>query len=382
MSAFDDGGSGRERILANLCRAVEANIEKYRNTPNKYLGEDLYMILKALQGAKVQYVVNPGNIGDYLIELGTLTLLRSFDIKVNITDSVIDCHDEIVFFQGGAGFNHLYTVAEELLNDLIGVNPKQIIVLPSTIFKLSPSIASLRQSDIIFAREEQSFEILVRASLDAKVYSSHDLGLIAEVSDLVVDEKTYSHINEILVQESNVPFPKLEGGIIGILLREDLESATEKLEESVDISSYYSWLESQGSRLLRLACFLTYVKQFNIVITDRLHVAVACHLMEIPCRLLENSYGKNSAVALFSLNGNGSVIFENSLFMDSLLLSLDKLKHNSKIELTQQRDELTQQRDELTQQRDELTQQRDELLNSTIWRSTRTLRFIANLFKG
>jgi hypothetical protein len=50
-------------------------------------------------------------------------------------------------------------------------------------------------------------------------------------------------------------------------------------------------------------------------------------------------------------------------------------------ELTQQRDELTQQRDELTQQRDELTQQRDELLNSTIWKTTKPIRWVINAIK-
>ena len=43
--------------------------------------------------------------------------------------------------------------------------------------------------------------------------------------------------------------------------------------------------------------------------------------------------------------------------------------------------ELTQQRDELTQQRDELTQQRDELVNSTIWKITKSLRVLIDVFK-
>jgi adenylate kinase family enzyme len=42
--------------------------------------------------------------------------------------------------------------------------------------------------------------------------------------------------------------------------------------------------------------------------------------------------------------------------------------------------ELTQQRDELTQQRDELTQQRDEILNSTIWKTTKPIRQLLNMF--
>jgi hypothetical protein len=60
---------------------------------------------------------------------------------------------------------------------------------------------------------------------------------------------------------------------------------------------------------------------------------------------------------------------------------LIKLDDQQRDELTQQRDELTQQRDELTQQRDELTQQRDELLNSTIWKTTKTIRRFINLIK-
>ncbi len=50
-------------------------------------------------------------------------------------------------------------------------------------------------------------------------------------------------------------------------------------------------------------------------------------------------------------------------------------------ELIQQRDELIQQRDELIQQRDELIQQRDELLDSTIWKVTKPIRSIVNLFE-
>jgi FkbM family methyltransferase len=39
-------------------------------------------------------------------------------------------------------------------------------------------------------------------------------------------------------------------------------------------------------------------------------------------------------------------------------------------------------KNELTQQRDELTQQRDSLLNSTIWKLTKPIRVIIELFKG
>jgi hypothetical protein len=65
---------------------------------------------------------------------------------------------------------------------------------------------------------------------------------------------------------------------------------------------------------------------------------------------------------------------------DDLTQQRDELTQQ-RDELTQQRDELTQQRDELTQQRDELTQQRDKILNSTIWRTTRPIRWFVNQFK-
>jgi hypothetical protein len=58
----------------------------------------------------------------------------------------------------------------------------------------------------------------------------------------------------------------------------------------------------------------------------------------------------------------------------------ERMKLHS-LELIQQRDELIQQRDELIQQRDELIQQRDELLNSTIWKITKPLRVLIDVFK-
>ena len=370
MSSFEDTSPFEESFYIDLTGAAEASILKSGGGRSEYLSEELISLLKTFQGKRVHYFVNPGNVGDYLIELGSLTLLRSFEIEIHITTSALDCAGEVVFFQGGGGFNELYTVIEEILIQVTAANPKKIIVLPSTIFELSPAILGLRHSDVLVTRDQQSFDILTKASLEATVLISHDLGFFADLEGLIVDEATYNTINKRLALESKVAFPKLDEGIVGFLLREDLESAVEKVEGSVDISSYYSWLEPQDCRLNRLVCFLTYIKQYQLVITDRLHVAIACHLMKIPCRLIENSYGKNSAVASFSLFDSDSVRFEKTFFQDEVYLTLLKLNQKSKV------------CDELTQQRDELTQQRDEILNSTIWRMTKPIRWFIGLLNN
>jgi hypothetical protein len=51
-------------------------------------------------------------------------------------------------------------------------------------------------------------------------------------------------------------------------------------------------------------------------------------------------------------------------------------------QLTQERDQLTQERDQLTQERDQLTQERDLVYSSTIWRSTKLLRYFISKLLG
>ena len=83
-------------------------------------------------GETIQYIPNPGNAGDSLISLGTLQLMDSLGLRVELHN-----HKESfgkkdrVFFGGGGNFVPYYKACRELI--LRNTHVQQLVLLPHTV---------------------------------------------------------------------------------------------------------------------------------------------------------------------------------------------------------------------------------------------------------
>jgi len=86
--------------------------------------------------------------------------------------------------------------------------------------------------------------------------------------------------------------------------RSDLESARTIKTACIDVSVHFS-LGEQGTlpeKAKKSAWAMLKAAQLsNFVSTDRLHVGICCALVNTPCIIYDNSYGKNASIYRHSL---------------------------------------------------------------------------------
>ena len=96
---------------------------------------------------------------------------------------------------------------------------------------------------------------------------------------------------------------------VGYFLRSDKEGIMNKSDISgIDLSDFGGacWCNS-GLAFVTTKLFLAFVDRFDIIVTDRLHIAIAAAKLGKKVLALDNSYGKISSVYNYSLKNK----FEN-----------------------------------------------------------------------
>jgi hypothetical protein len=77
----------------------------------------------------------------------------------------------------------------------------------------------------------------------------------------------------------------------------------------LDVSRIFGGVADLTSSRLTAWCFLKTISAANRIVTDRLHVAIACALLGKECELHDNSYSKNRDIYAHSLSDFPSVTF-------------------------------------------------------------------------
>ena len=96
---------------------------------------------------------------------------------------------------------------------------------------------------------------------------------------------------------------------IGYFLRDDVEKTIEnKPFNNFDLSNCKSadWSNKKLAYAMS-KIFIDTIDKFEIVVTDRLHVAICATKLNKKVFLIDNSYGKNSAVYNYSLKNKDNI---------------------------------------------------------------------------
>ena len=287
-------GKQRRRAIRNRLRALISRKMVHiklsdQNFINNFPIDDknIISVLKSL--GTFQYIVNPGNLGDCLIETATYQFFERHGLMASITSDK-DC-ENIVYGGGGPWVENLYP--EACLPALsLFEKAKKIVILPSSVFNCSMLADSLDSRYVVFCRERKTYDYLKKINSGAVLYLDYDMALRMDRS--VFDFTFLS--NDFYVKRVCSIWENIkEMGNIAYFFREDVEKHYD-MRTDFDLSAAFTPNMTLNESRFATALMLSVVDMFDVIVTDRLHVGIAAILLNKEVYLFDNTYGKISAV--------------------------------------------------------------------------------------
>ncbi|WP_336760774.1 polysaccharide pyruvyl transferase family protein [Asaia sp. VD9] len=318
------------------------------------------------------YYPGYGNLGDALIQLGTLDLFNDLEWSPRIIEgrnpNVFIGHNHVVMGGGGGWTRGLWeTYLDQVLAFL--ETGGQLLILPSTFSGFGSEFVPYAEQVTLFCREERSYEDLIRNGFPSnRIFVCHDLAF-------------YVHPRHFSQFEIAGVYPDLK------MLRRDEETTQSTVpRHSFDFPLLFNDIQWQTAAqcLAPLQAAATLISQFDRIETDRLHMSVLSALIGRNVKMSANSYFKNRAVFDYTLARFPNVMFsepstlrsredmgrdaELRLLRDMFKKTRVQLEHEkeSHQRTLKQNDKLLQRSEELPRVAAEKYRSREEALNREI----------------
>lgn len=245
---------------------------------------DIYDFLKEYIDKEVILVPNPGNAGDYLILYSTILIFKKLNINFQFGGINNKYNKKIIFYGGGGNLIHLYSDCRNFIYNNYKHN--EIIILPHTICSNDDLLKKLINTKII-CRELVSYEYVYNT------VNNKDIVFLCKDLALYMD-------NDLLNN-----FKNNEGSGILNAFRKDIESKYKgRVKNNDDLSrTLYKENINNDIKIYEnvVKNFFFQISSYEIINTDRLHIAIAGFLLNKKVNLYSNSYYKNKAVYEYSL---------------------------------------------------------------------------------
>lgn len=274
------------------------------NKTNPYNPLDEESIIRELkQLENFTYIPNPGNIGDMLIAFATIQMFDRYNIKYKKFTHEQNNSENIVY--GGGGIWTQFYKADWLRFVDLFKKAKKVIILPSSFSNCPELIDVLDERFVIFCREENSYNYLKSAKTKAKIILDHDMAFRANISDVPTAYRKSDKVMSVMEYVTDINLSK-----VSFLMRQDCESIG-NYDTDLDVSALAGGCETTSRNWVNFctALMLHVVDQANTIVTDRLHVAIAGLLLGKEVYMLDNTYGKLSAVYNHSMKQFKNVHF-------------------------------------------------------------------------
>ena len=267
------------------------------------LRTEIVRFLAEFAGQRVLFVPNEGNVGDCLIFAATLDAMAKASIEVEIVGNDADFGDRIVFLGGGGNLIDMYRGMRQTF-EACGAKAKRIILLPHTIRGNADLIRSLDHRATIWCRDERSLEHVcgLNSALDCRL--GHDMAFHCDVANFLSDMEWNDRGPSMLeagLDQHGTSLNRISRLPVVRFMRTDREARTPGNATDLDVSRAFGQVADPRTSRLAAWCFLKTISAAQRVVTDRLHVAIACALLEKECELLDNSYNKNREIYAHSL---------------------------------------------------------------------------------
>lgn len=255
--------------------------------------------LKSLK--EFTYIPNPGNMGDCLIAKATFDFFDQNKLKYNTIDK--GCSDNLVYGGGGIWVKDIYAHIYKPYLDIMK-KAKRVVLLPCSIYECDDIVNILDERFTVFCRDSKTYKYLANLRTNAKLYLDHDMALRLQPSALkgMVEINYERYLKCISLAER-----LLKLGKIAYFFRQDKEKSAKYLSH-IDLSSQFGSKSMNKLEVSFISMFmLSAIDSFDVIVTDRLHVAIAATLLNKEVYILDNFYGKLSGVYEQSLKGRSNV---------------------------------------------------------------------------
>jgi len=264
------------------------------------LGANMEAFLREYRSREIWYFPVPGNTGDSLLQVGIYQAFRRAGIAFRIIDDKTDLGGKIVFVGGGGNLTKYYKeVREFLLQRSAIAKARQLIILPHSIGDNDDLLADMDNRVTIFCRETKSYEYVTRTAATRNVYIDHDMAIHIDTTLFDSECDKYPDVTglyDYTLRQHGLAEDFFDGGV-KLCLRADGESSRGTPPPgNVDLSTLFSFGTWPENSYKAAWCLLRAVSRASRIVTDRLHVAVACSLVDTPCDLIDNAYGKCSGI--------------------------------------------------------------------------------------
>lgn len=295
------------------------------------MNSQLDMLIKSM--SPFIYLPNLGNYGDLLIAEATRQKLRALGVHYTEYNGNLpeNCH---VVFAGGAKITNEWGIGEDselhVLNDS---RIKKCLVLPHSINGPDDFLNNLNERYTLCCRETTSIQHVQKQAPEVETLLAHDMAISLDLHQTRQELTEVNAIDyQVLNSEEKLAYELLKNGFslqlkenvlkssvtshlsgvtkrIAFLLREDREKASNlSTKYTFDIAG--AWITS--GRAMRfnanlLIAFSDALKTVDVVVTDRLHVAIMAWHSGREVYMLDNSYKKLSGVYELSLKHDAKV---------------------------------------------------------------------------
>ncbi|TBW58088.1 polysaccharide pyruvyl transferase family protein [Marinobacter halodurans] len=285
------------------------------------------LVRKECSGSTLTLASFPGNAGDHLITMCSLSTLEKLGLKVQLAlpGARLDenARQGTLLVAGGGNLVPLYDDVARLIRQTRDVC-RRLVVLPHTIAGHEPLLQDLPDGTLIFCREKPSFDY-VSQQASARTYLCDDMVFYGDMSLYRQSNLPLTWLRELL----GAPWAKglnrrkyiaaklrllgswcirrLGPGRIrdGHLYRTDRESAGRTIpSDNCDASVVFDYGQASLDRVRESARdFVNYIDQFDIVRTDRLHACIAAARLGKTVYFSGGSYHKCRSVYENSIDG-------------------------------------------------------------------------------
>lgn len=289
----------------------------------------LVQILRGL--GEFYFWPNNGNLGDYLLAEAARQIFRQFGLPWRPYNPATPPQEEsyVLVYGGGGRFVPHWGGIDRILEHLTRPEMSRCVIMPHSICGVDSFVQALDARHTVFCRERRTYEYCVSLNQRATFLMGHDVGLSLNVEQLPAFDSLrapHSHAGtEATAQyhlmsgaqkrrvwfharRATVRVPST-GRKVAFMLRTDKEKSVAAASEwSFDLSSLWSGNCQEtvcGAHLMRFMADITAYP--DVVVTDRLHVAIMSMHTGRVVYMLDNDYGKLSGVYEQSLKGKENV---------------------------------------------------------------------------
>lgn len=262
------------------------------------------------------FVCNPGNAGDAAIASATAQLFRRLSLP--LISARAECLKEgmHVIVGGGGNFIQYYDTIARVLNACVDRNIAQCLLLPHTIRGHEETLARLDHRFTLMCRDLASFDHVQCHAPRATALLAKDLVFDLDIAELEQRSKGWRYWLGLALDprwlKKGLRWKRALSRIVPdstrmiTILRSDGESAQKTPgARAFDLMSHYGISEyGPGCDQVTLD-IIRLMRSSERVVTDRLHASLLAAIAGTMVCVIDNNYGKNSAVWNLAVSEEG-----------------------------------------------------------------------------